>query len=83
MVVSEDGYLWVRRPIDQPDLTEHGSIAAVYDVFAADGRYLGSMPAPVGGDPKPHITDQYLVGVQRDSLDVPYVEVYRIIKPGR
>ena len=81
IVVSDDGHLWVRRPVNESNTTGNGSTGSVYDVFTAGGQYLGSMPTPDGDFPKPHITASYLVGVLRDSLDVQYVEVYRIVKP--
>jgi hypothetical protein len=52
-----------------------------YDLFDADGRYLGPVRFPdrfrifeIGPD--------YVLGVRRDELDVEFVELYRLIAPG-
>jgi hypothetical protein len=80
LTVDEDDRLWVRRPAADPPLEPDGTCGAVYDVFTPGGRYLGSVPAPVDAVPAPYITRRYLVGVRRDTLDVPYVEVFRIVR---
>lgn len=82
-VVADDaGGLWVRR-VEDPAGGEYAGDdpqSAWYDVFAPDGRFLGILPAPVGASPAPRITRDRLIGVARDSFDVEYVEVYRIVK---
>ena len=52
-----------------------------HDLFDADGRYLGPVRFPerfrifeIGTD--------YVLGVRRDELDVEFVELYRLVRPG-
>lgn len=48
-----------------------------YDVFAPDGRLLGHLPVPRGTSLH-HMRGDTVWGVQRDSLDVPYVVRFRV-----
>lgn len=81
LVVSDAGELWVRRPSAAAPVRTDGGRGAVYDVFDADGRLLGSTPLALDEHPAPQIVRGYVVGVTRDSLDVPYVAVYRRVLP--
>ena len=73
VIEAEDGHLWVQRSTT-PSESE-------FDVFDPDGRYLGAMTSNLSTLTHPFIDSNYLVGVSVDSLDVQYVEVYRVIKP--
>lgn len=79
--VADDRHLWVRRPAEDHSERSDRTRGAVYDIIAPDGRYQGSVPAPFVETPGPHIARRYVVGVMRDSLDVPYVGVYRVVRP--
>jgi hypothetical protein len=71
LVAADDGHLWVAR---------RGQGGSEYDIFGRDLRYLGTLTAPFAQFPSPHITANFVVGVTLDSLDIPFVEVYRIVK---
>lgn len=84
LVVASDGHLWLRRRVESGPPGDDGGHAEAYDVFAPDGRYAGRVPvAGMDSWPSPYITGTHIAGVSRDSLDVPYVEVYRIVWPER
>lgn len=76
IVEAEDGHLWVYR-----EAAGQGS----FDVFDPDGLYLGNLPTDLAAGntgTHPYITADYLVGVVTDALDVPYVQVHRIVRDG-
>jgi hypothetical protein len=52
-----------------------------WDVFEADGRYLGTLTLPPRFRPMLVRGDDFW-GVQRDSLDVPSVVRYRLVQGG-
>jgi hypothetical protein len=87
------GNLWVRR-YDQLDAVEFFDFSAVirsaarptldqprlWFVLDPSGRYLGAVETPA--DFLVHeIGDNWILGVWRDDLDIPYVRQYRLIKP--
>jgi hypothetical protein len=80
IAIAENGDIWVRRHAEEVRPTASGGRGALFDVFNAVGRYLGSVPAPVAEWPSPHIANGFLVGITRDELGVDYVEVYRIVR---
>lgn len=70
IVVDDLGYLWV-APYAAND-----SAAIAFDVFDADGRFLGAVPTPVTPpslDPRPVVRGNAMYYVLKDELDVPYV----------
>jgi len=77
LAASDDGELWVRRPSASATPRADGGRATIYDVFDADGRFLGSTAVALDPYPAPQIVRGMVAGVVRDSLDVPYVAVYR------
>ncbi len=60
-----------------------------FQVFAADGTWLGSVSVPPGLDrgfipdfaPGLEIGDDYILGVWRDAQDIEYVRLYSLDKP--
>jgi hypothetical protein len=52
----------------------------VFDVFEADGRYIGQVRAPRGFsmNPQPIARGDHVWAVFRDELDVNYVARFRI-----
>lgn len=72
LLVDDAGYLWV-------DVVHDGE-GRRYDVFDAEGRYLGRVSAPDGLQtfPWPIIRGDRMYAVVRDSLDVPFVTRLRI-----
>jgi hypothetical protein len=89
--VGLDGRIWVlryqraerrevgaeeedRRPSPRRDWPE----PTVYDVFEPDGRYLGAVRVP--RETTVHVMrGDYLWGVTRDSLDVQYIERFKLV----
>jgi hypothetical protein len=73
---SPDGHLWV-APVRKP------GESAGYDVFDADGRFLGfvRLPFPMAITPPPVVRGDALYGVVRDSLGVESVARFRIEMP--
>lgn len=78
VMVAPDGHLWVRPSLaaDEP--------GAAFDVFDPDGRYLGRVRVPGGISrfPPAVVRGDALLGMARDSLDVPYVVRMRIRRGG-
>lgn len=76
LFTSEDGHLWVASARRQG---EPGS----FDVFQADGRYLGRVasPVPLASTPAPVARGDALLGVVRDENGVESVVRLRIEKP--
>ena len=87
LAVGMDGRIWVRlyqraerrEPVDseRPNPRRDWPEPTVYDVLEPDGRYLGAVHVPrettisvMRGD--------YVWGVTRDSLDVQYIERFRL-----
>jgi hypothetical protein len=70
LMFAPSGEMWV-------EATTPGGFA--WDVFGADGRLLGSLPAPerAPGVP-PYVRGDRLYVVRADSLGVQYVDVYRV-----
>ena len=54
-----------------------------YDIFDAEGRYLGMvrLPFPLQSSPQPIVRGGVLYGVTSDGMGVPYVVRGRIVKP--
>jgi hypothetical protein len=74
IIEAEDGTLWLRRRI------EGGQSA--YDVFSANGEYLGPVLLPSGLQDfsERAITEDHVYGVARGQLDVHYAVRLRIHK---
>lgn len=84
LLAGPDGTLWVQRVRTAAELTEaSGEIdlsrmgSRDWDVFGADGRYLGVLSLPPRFSPMLVRGDE-IWGAQRDSLDVPSVVRYRL-----
>jgi hypothetical protein len=52
-----------------------------WDVFDADGRYLGVVSMPLRFQPVRFVGDK-IYGIQRDELDVQYIVVLNLVRPG-
>ncbi|MEZ4425962.1 MAG: hypothetical protein R3E98_21380 [Gemmatimonadota bacterium] len=76
-LVDQQDHLWV----EQVRPTSVGPTR--YDVFAPEGRYLGSVTLPDGYRPipEPVITRDRFVGVWADAMDVETVRVYALRTP--
>jgi hypothetical protein len=95
--VDDDGRLWVhlhtqaeRIPDEEIDRPDPGSNdppplewrePTRFDVFGADGTYLGQLEAPGGfaTSPRPAIKGERIWAVVHDELDIPYVVRFRIV----
>ncbi|HYR07613.1 MAG TPA: hypothetical protein VEQ60_07585 [Longimicrobium sp.] len=67
------GNTWVQRPSDP-------EAATPWDVFDAEGRWLGTVETPAGLRVT-QFGEDFVVGVWSDELDVAHVRVHRIQKP--
>jgi sugar lactone lactonase YvrE len=78
VMVAPDGHLWVR-----PSLPA-GEQGAAFDVLDPEGRYLGRVRLPGGMSrfPPAIVRSDAILGMARDSLDVPYVVRVRIRRGG-
>lgn len=77
LVVDDLGNLWV-RPVRERDAP-----GSRFDVFDADGRYLGAVETPLAFYPwvMPVFAGEKAYAVVRDELDVSYVVRLRLVKP--
>jgi hypothetical protein len=69
------GNLWVRVPA--PAGAGGATMPRTWQVFDADGAWLGAVETPAGLRVT-EIGDAYLLGVVRDDFDVEYVRMYRL-----
>ncbi len=89
LMVARDGRVWVTPHVESVKGEPSRVVGAsgwteptVYDVFDADGRYMGRVTPPEKATF--HVMDGDLVwGVQRGADDEPYVVRWRIIVGGR
>jgi hypothetical protein len=97
--VSWEGDIWVlvsqegratltdaeaRREEERTDLPPQRFTEPVaFDVFAADGRFLGHVRAPLGlrERPEPIIRGDTVWGVARDAMDVATIVRYQVVRP--
>lgn len=56
-------------------------VAAFWRVLDPSGRWLGVVDVPPGFSPL-HIGNEWILGVERDELDVEYVVLYPLLKSG-
>jgi hypothetical protein len=70
IAVAPDGRVYAQRRTPEPGVT-------VIDVFAADGEYIGSLPDGTML-PATFRTGDEMVTVELDSLDLRYINVYRL-----
>jgi hypothetical protein len=75
LLADREGNLWVSEWAPFP------RVPGRWTVFGPDGRWLGEVEMPPGFQPT-DIGDDWLVGVQRDEMDVEYVLVFPLVKPG-
>ena len=73
---ADTGELWARR------YNQRGAAMARWDVFGADGGYLGRVEVPASFRIE-EVSRGQLVGVSRDDLDVERVEVRDLTLSGR
>ena len=71
-VVDEEGNLWV------PDYTLPAE-PATWSVFDPQGRLLGTVDTPAGGEVT-QIGSDFVLGTWTDEMDVEQVRMYRLIK---
>ncbi|MYH52566.1 MAG: 6-bladed beta-propeller [Gemmatimonadetes bacterium] len=79
--IDDEGNLWVERRVADDD---EGDAGRLFDIFEAEGRYLGTLRLPFGlawSIPEPLVREGVLYGVTSDGAGVPYVVRGRIEKP--
>lgn len=69
------GYLWVER------FRVPGDEVPVHDIFDPQGGLVGVVTLPQGVEIL-EIGEDYLLGLVRDELDVEYVKLFRLGRPG-
>ena len=74
--VDDQGGLWIRR-YDRP-----GDDVPKWDVFDAEGQWLGTLTMPPGFEPL-DIGSDYVLGLWRDADDVEHVRMYELVKSER
>ena len=75
LLVDRRGNCWVGRlPVDVADAAHD-----TYEVFLADGRLQGAVAVPSGARLM-DVGDDYVLLVRSNELDVPFVELYGLIK---
>jgi hypothetical protein len=84
-VSAPDGRLWIgvhdaQLFASREDVGLEGFTNA-WDVFEADGRYLGRIPVPAGFSLRV-VTEDALYGVWENELEVPFGRRYAILRPG-
>ena len=83
LLVARGGAFWVERADDaSPAQLEYENYygyvtratgrSTRWDLFDADGRFLGSVALPHAFNPK-HVTERTVTGVLKDDMDVEYV----------
>ena len=74
LVPADDGTLWVLRPGE--------GMTWFWDVFSAEGRFLGSvdMPAEPVDRRNPVVTRDAVIVITQDQLDVQYVVKFRRVR---
>ncbi len=76
VVAAADGSLWVGAP----GADERQPLR--WEVIAADGRWLGPVTTPARFQPL-DVGADHVAGLWHDDLDVTYLRVYRLERPGR
>lgn len=78
--IDDESNLWVEREVAAAD---EGDERRLFDIFDAEGRYLGMLrlPFPLRSSPHPVVRGGVLYGVTSDEMGVPYVVRGRIVKP--
>lgn len=76
IIVDSSDNIWTRgfAPENEPD--------AAWQVFDSEGRWLGGIPLPIGLRVM-RIGPDYVLGIMRDTVDVEYVQLHRIVKRTR
>lgn len=85
VIAPGDGRLYV-VPVTDAFGSGYLQTGQALDVFDASGRFLGRLDLPEGmrtSNPEPVFTDDGVVAVVRDELDVPYVVRYRLASKSR
>lgn len=74
--VDEQDFVWVARD-------EGAETDRAFELFNPAGQYLGAVVVPfrLQVSPTPVVKDNFLYGVARDALDVPYLVRARIDRP--
>ena len=80
--IDDEGNLWVERSVAA---TEEDDAGRLFDIFKAEGRYLGTLRLPFSlawSIPEPIVRGGVLYGVTSDEVGVAYVVRARIVKLG-
>ena len=75
LLVDRSGNIWLGRlPVDMADAAHD-----TYEVFLADGRLHSAVMVPAGARLM-DVGDDYVLLVRSDEFDVPFVELYGLLK---
>lgn len=85
LTLGPQGSLWVQTLLTGQEIAAQGAAIAARDmgsrkweVFGADGHYLGSVTFPAKFEPMSVVGDRFY-GVAKDALDVETVQVYQVV----
>lgn len=78
--IDDESNLWVEREVAAADEDDERRL---FDIFDAEGRFLGMvrLPFPLRSSPHPIMRGGVLYGVTSDEMGVPYVVRGRVVKP--
>jgi hypothetical protein len=77
-IPEPSGQLWVG--VRDPTLPWDYERANAWDVFEPSGKFLGRLPIPEGFRPT-RVTQDFVVGIWLNELDVSHARRYRIVRP--
>lgn len=80
LFIDDGSNLWVEREVAAADEDDEGRL---FDIFDAEGRYLGMvrLPFALRPSPQPVVRRGVLYGIVSDAMGVPYVVRGRVVKP--
>lgn len=75
IVVDDGGHVWIREYVWPEDATTPQQ----WQVFDAEGRWLGDVSMPAGFTAL-HIGADEVLGIHRDDMDVEHLQAYRLTR---
>ena len=78
ITVDADGHVWIREYV----WPEDAAVPQQWQVFDAEGRWLGGVSMPAGFTAL-HIGADEVLGIYRDDMDVEHLQAYRLTRTAR